>query len=353
MKGWNILLFLFCFLCAFLSSFLIKMAAVRFDIIDHPGGRKIHKKATPLLGGLAIYAGVLSGMFLAWQDVSGLFPVLCASTAVLIMGLIDDIRGLSAKFRLWFEVFIVLILIKFGVCVSFLPAGLWGDLGEILVTLLWIVGVTNACNYLDGLDGLACGSAVINLSFFGVILYSTNQRPLVFFILILLFSVSGFMPHNFRKAKMFLGDSGSAFLGFTIACIAVLGNWAEDNIVKLSIPVLILGVPIFDMIFTTITRVKEEKVKTLTQWLRYAGRDHFHHYLVDLGLLPQGAVFFIYFITISLGISALMLSDDKAYEAVLSLGQASIVFLIIATLIVVGKRRRSGWNIAARKTEDA
>ncbi|MFH0856265.1 MAG: hypothetical protein V1869_07170, partial [Candidatus Omnitrophota bacterium] len=117
-----------------------------------------------------------------------------------------------------------------------------------------------------------------------------------------------------------------------------------DNIVKISIPILILGVPIFDMVFTTVIRIKEGKVKNVFEWLKYGGRDHFHHYLVDLGLGSRGAVLFIYSITFSLGISAVMVSNDKAYEAFLSLSQAFITFGIIAALIIAGKRHRTGWD---------
>jgi len=154
----------------------------------------------------------------------------------------------------------------------------------------------------------------------------------------------GFLPYNFRKDKMFLGDAGSTFIGFILASLALVGYWAEDSLVKISIPVLILGVPIFDMIFTTIMRVKDGKVKTVLEWLEYGGKDHFHHYLVDLGLRPSGATIFIYFITLSLGISAIMVSNDPAFDAFLALLQACIIFGIIATIIVIGKRRRSGWH---------
>jgi len=140
------------------------------------------------------------------------------------------------------------------------------------------------------------------------------------------------------KKRMFLGDAGSTFLGFMIACIALKGDWAGDNVVRLSIPILILGVPIFDMIFTTIMRIKEEKVKNLVQWLKYGGKDHFHHYLVDLGLKENGAVLFIYYITFSLGLSAIMVSNDTAIEGVMTLLQSSIIFGVIGVLIVLGKK---------------
>ena len=244
-----------------LTPFFIRLAK-RFDIVDHPGKRKIHKKAIPLLGGAAIYCGLLAGLLVNQGAIASLLPIIVGATIILSVGLVDDIRGLSAQLRFFVELFVVLVLVKFGVCVSFLPSGFWGDLGEIAVTLVWVVGVTNACNYLDGLDGLATGSAIINLFSFSVILHATNQPDLAVLAIALTSACLGFLPYNFRKAKIFLGDAGSTFLGFSLACIAISGNWAQDNVVKLSIPMLVLGVPIFDMIFTTILRIREEKVKT-------------------------------------------------------------------------------------------
>jgi len=133
-------------------------------------------------------------------------------------------------------------------------------------------------------------------------------------------------------------------LGFTLACIAIQGTWAQNNVVRLFIPILILGVPIFDMIFTTIMRIKDGKVKTIIEWLQYGGRDHFHHYLVDVGLSPIGAVLFIYAISVSLGISAYMVNNDNGIEGLLTIAQATIIFCVIAVLIVVGRRHRTGWK---------
>jgi UDP-GlcNAc:undecaprenyl-phosphate GlcNAc-1-phosphate transferase len=257
----------------------------------------------------------------------------------MFIGLIHDKQALSAQLRFLCQLIVSLMIIWFGVRIEFLPNNLWGNLGEILITVLWFVGITNAFNYLDGMDGLATGSAIINLFCFTIILYSTRQYSLVILAIILIAGCLGFLPYNFKKEKIFLGEAGSTFLGFSLAGIAVAGHWAADNVVKISIPILILGVPIFDMLFTTIIRIKEEKVKNLIEWLEYVGKDHFHHYLVDLGLSPLGAVGFIYFINLSLGISAIMLSNDAAIEAFLTLSQAAIIFGIIATLLVIGKRR--------------
>lgn len=338
------LTFIIPFLVTYFSTPLVRNIAVRFKILDLPEDRKVHKVATPLLGGIAIYLGVFIGVLFSLSNLRPFLPILIGGVFILILGLIDDIIKLNAQLRLVCQSLIALAVIRMGVRVSFLPVGFWGDILEVVVTVLWIVGVTNAYNYLDGLNGLAAGSVVINLFCFTIILYKTGQYPLALMSIIVVAACLGFLPYNFKKAKIFLGETGSTFLGFSLACIAVVGNWAGDNIVKLSIPILILGVPIFDMIFTTGMRVKEGKIKTLLEWLEYGGKDHFHHYLVDLGLQTFSAVIFIYFITLSLGLSAIMVSNDLAMEAFLTLSQASIIFGIIATLIVVGKKRRSGWS---------
>lgn len=336
----NILVFLAPFAITLIITPLIRQVSIKSKVVDTPGPRKIHKKAIPLMGGAAIYIGLLVGLLCNFKNLLFILPIFIFATIILIIGLIDDIRGLSAKVRLICQAIIALVVISFGLRVSFLPNNLWGDIGEVIITLIWIIGVTNAYNYLDGIDGLAIGSAVINLFCFAVILYGTGQNYLGMFATMLLCACLGFLPYNIKNAKIFLGDAGSTFLGFCLACIALFGSWAEDNVVKLAIPILILGVPIFDMVFTTIMRIKEKKVKNLPEWLKYAGKDHFHHYLIDLGLHQTGALFFIYFVTLALGISGIMVSNDNAVEAILTLSQSFIIFGVIATLIVLGRRHR-------------
>ncbi len=332
------------FLVTFVSLPLIRKLAVKLKVLDYPGGRKVHQEVTPLLGGLGIYGAVMVALFAEFSRLELIMPILVGATFIFIVGLIEDIKGLSAQIRFLCQLGISLVMIISGLQVSFMPNNFLGNLIEMAITIFWIVGLTNAYNYLDGLDGLASGSAAINLFFFAVILYNTGQYGLGLLAISLIGACLAFLPHNLRKkGKIFLGESGSTFLGFTLACLALQGHWAADNVVKLFIPVLILGVPIFDMVFTTIMRVKEGKVKTIVEWLQYGGKDHFHHYLVDVGLSPLGAVIFIYSINISLGISAIMVSNDTVLEGILSLYQAAIIFGVVATLMVIGKHRRSGW----------
>jgi len=322
---------------------ILRKLALRFEIVDYPGGRKVHKQVTPLLGGVGVFLGLIIGLIFYAADLRSFLIILIGASMIFLIGLVEDIRGLKAQTRFILQLIAAVIVISNGIRVSFMPETLLGNIAEILITCIWIIGVTNAYNYLDGLDGLAAGSAVINLFFFGAILYNSGQFPAGLLAVALIGGCLGFLPYNFRKEKIFLGEAGSTLLGFTLACLSIEGHWAQDNLVRLFIPVLVLGVPIFDMIFTTIMRIRDGKVKTILQWLQYGGKDHFHHYLVDIGLSPFWAVIFIYFITASLGIAGFMVSNDSILEGLLSLCQAAIIFGVIATIIVVGKRRRSGW----------
>ncbi|MCX5708995.1 MAG: MraY family glycosyltransferase [Candidatus Omnitrophica bacterium] len=334
------------FIIALIIIPIIRKLAFKFEILDYPGGRKIHKHVTPLLGGLGIYLAVMVALISADGAMGLILPILIGSTLIFVLGLIEDVQGLSAQIRFVAQLIITLGMIFIGgLRIEFLPNNSWGNIVEVVLTIFWLVGLTNAYNYLDGLDGLAAGSAVINLFFFLVILYNTGQYSLGILAISLIGGCLAFLPYNLdKKNKIFLGEAGSTFLGFTLASLALQGSWAHDSMVRLFIPILILGVPIFDMVFTTIMRIKEEKVKNIVEWLEYGGKDHFHHYLVDAGLAPLGAVFFIYAINLSLGISSVMLSNDTVIEGLLSLYQAAIIFGVIATLMVVGKRHRSGWG---------
>ncbi len=354
----TLLVWCLAFLITYFSIPVIRRVAFRFDVLDIPGGRKIHKQVTPLLGGVGVFLGLMSGIFLFVCDlkllgyaarpalnIDAIMPILVGGTLILTLGLVEDIWGLSAQARFTCQMLVALAMVASGIKINFLPDTLWGNTIEVLLTCVWIVGLTNAYNYLDGLDGLASGSATINLFFFAVILYSVGQYALGLIAVILTAACLGFLPYNLHKTnKIFLGEAGSTFLGFTLACIAIQGTWAKDDTVRLFIPILILGVPIFDMIFTTVMRVKEGKVKTIIEWLQYGGKDHFHHYLVDVGLSPWGAVLFIYAITGALGISAFMVNNDNGLEGLLTVSQAAIIFCVIAVLMVVGRHRRTGWK---------
>lgn len=331
--------FIISFLIALIGTPIFRKIALHLNIVDMPNSRKMHKSPIPLLGGFGIYAAVITMFFILPESFKAFWPIMVGATVIFYMAAMDDIKGLSARVRLVIQLIVALFVVASGVRVSFLPNNMVGMIGEYLVTMFWIVGVTNAFNYLDGLDGLAAGSAALNFLCFYIILFFSGQHVLGAAALVLMGACVGYLPYNFsQKHKMFLGDAGSMFLGFMLAGMAVIGNWAGDNAVRIFIPILVLGVPIFDMIFTTIMRIKEEKIKNIVEWLKYGGKDHFHHYLVDLGLKQRGAVLFIYYITFSLGLSAFMVSNDTAVEGVLTVIHSSMIFGVIGVLIVLGKK---------------
>ena len=188
------------------------------------------------MGGAAIFLGFALVMVLGREILHfsvGLKAVAAGATLLFALGLLDDLWSVSAKIGLLVQVLAVGILVKYGVVLSFLPQTWWGDAAEILITFLWVVGITNAVNFLDGMDGLATGSTAINASFFCLAALQTSQPFMMLLSIALVGSCLGFLPHNFRlrqPANIFLGVGGSNFLGFTLAGIGILGEWGTHNL---------------------------------------------------------------------------------------------------------------------------
>jgi UDP-GlcNAc:undecaprenyl-phosphate/decaprenyl-phosphate GlcNAc-1-phosphate transferase len=210
--------------------------------------------------------------------------------------------------------------------------------------LFWIVGITNAFNFFDGMDGLATGLAVLMAAFLGAVAFETNQAGLGWLAIALIGAGLGFLPYNFRgrePAAIFLGDGGSTFIGFTLACLAVKGNWADANpIVSFSNPLLIFGVLIYDMVHITVERILTGKVRSVKEWLDYVGKDHLHHRLERALGSRQASVAMIFLLTICLGLAALALRHAGTTEAVLLLAQAGLIVAMVTLLEVIGRRRR-------------
>ena len=311
-------------------------AANKLGILDEPTeARKIHKAPMPLLGGVAIYAALAVTIIYNFHFSLQLKGVALGGTVMMLVGLIDDVRPLSSRLRLLAQLAATAILIRHDVCLTFLPETGWGHIGRIALTAFWVVGIVNAFNFIDGMDGLATGLAAIAAMCFFAIAFQTRQAYLAFLTIALFGSCLGFLPYNFHRARIFLGSAGSNFLGFTLAGIAVMGGWAAHRpLVSFSVPVLILGVLIYDMIHITVDRILKGKVTSFREWTDYVGRDHFHHRLLRLGLSQRQAALLIYFISGCLGIGAIVLRSN-AGNAVLLLIQASIILSVVTVLINV------------------
>jgi UDP-GlcNAc:undecaprenyl-phosphate GlcNAc-1-phosphate transferase len=332
-------LFVFSFLLAFFSTKVIRRIAIKLKILDHPNERKIHKKPVPLLGGLAIFGSYVATIIFNFNFSIELKGVVIGGTIILLIGLIDDIKHLSATWKLISQVLASSILILHGVKLSFLPSTWWGNAGEVLLTVIWVVGITNAVNFFDGMDGLATGlTAVCSLSFF-IVAQITGQSYLGFLTIALAGSCLGFLKFNFRPASIFLGDAGSTFLGFTLAGIAVMGGWAEKNPkVALSLPIIILSVFIFDMIYITIARVWDRRVRNFREWIEYTGKDHLHHRLVALGFNETQTVLLIYLIAACLGMGGINLLATKDLKIYFEFIQAFFIFIIVVILMIAGRK---------------
>ena len=332
-------LLVFSFLLAFLSTKVIGRIATKLRILDQPNERKIHKKPIPLLGGLAIFASYVGTIVFNFNFSRELKGVVIGGTIILIIGLIDDIKHIPATWKLISQVLASGILILYGVKLSFLPNTWWGNAGEILLTVIWVVGITNAVNFFDGMDGLATGlTAIGSLSFF-IVAEITGQSYLGFLTIALAGSCLGFLKFNFRPASIFLGDAGSTFLGFTLAGIAVMGNWAKDNPkVALSLPIIILSVFIFDMIYITIARVWDGRVRNFKEWIEYTGKDHLHHRLVTLGFNETQTVLLIYLIAACLGLGGINLIATEDLRIYFEFIQALFIFIIIVILMISGRK---------------
>ena len=328
----------------------------RFGVLDIPDERKGHAEPMPLLGGPAVLIAFAAGSVVSILTIAALpgvpfspalrsqfLATLVAGALIAAMGVVDDKWGLKPGVRIVGQLLAVALVIKYGVVMTFLPPNPVGQISEVILTIVWIVGITNAMNFLDGLDGLASGVAVVAALSFGVIAAMTGQVMVATVSLCLAGAALGFFQYNFRPARIYLGDSGATFLGFALACIGIIGDWGTDAPVEnLFVPVIILGVPIYDTIYITIYRFNAGLVTNLREWAAYVGRDHLHHRLQHLGMRPGRACLFICLGGVVLGILALILKTKGAldrYDKFLAIILVVILFVGATILMELGKNR--------------
>jgi len=339
---------LYVLILSFLGTSILTPIAIyianKNKIYDYPDERKIHSKPIPRLGGLAIYLGFIFAILRNLNFSNELKGVVIGATIIILIGTLDDIKGISARWKFLGQLLATAIIIFYGVRITVFPRGMPGEhLIEIFFTVLGVVGVTNAINFMDGMDGLATGLGVVCGASFLIIAVQTGQRHLSWVTIALVGSCLGFLPYNFKPAKIFLGDAGSTFIGFTLAGIAIMGSWVVTRynpMVATSVPVLILSVCIFDMIYTTVSRIRNGSVRNFREWLEYTGKDHLHHRLNFLGFSERETVFVICAISMILGLSAIVLRNASAFEAILLLVQATMIYIVIVGLMLVARGQK-------------
>ncbi len=328
--------FIWAFLCAVVVALcitpLIRSAALRVGALVEPASRSVHARPIPHMGGLAILGAFLVSS-LVWGGVpSGeVFGIMVGGSLMVALGAFDDFRPLPAKTKFLGQVAIAsLVVVLFDLRIEFVtnPLGkgyiLLGALGPPL-TIFWIVAMVNVVNLIDGLDGLAAGISTIASVTLLLLAFQAEQVHIMILAAALAGSTLGFLPYNFNPAKIFMGDSGAMFLGFVLAGVAVEGTLKSAATLALAVPVLTLGLPIFDTAFAIVRRLVNGRS------ISEADRSHLHHRLLERGLNQKQACLVLYCISACLGGSAiLVISNPQAAMAALP--------LVLMSLYLVGMR---------------
>ena len=320
-----------------LTTPICRLLAMNWGLVDNPRGHKIHKEPTPLLGGAAVFLGFLLPLL-----INGIFSrefgaiLVCAMT-LFVLGVLDDTLNLKAHVKLIVQIVLAVGLTFVGVRIILVPeTALLGSIVNCLLSVIWIVGITNAMNFFDGMDGLAVGLGAI-IAFFLAIVALQMDDPFVGWTAVAMMGAClGFLPYNFRPGKralIFLGDAGSTTIGFVLASLAIYSDWADLNpVISIFSPLLIFWILIFDMAHITLFRVIRGKTSTFREWIEYVGHDHLHHRMARvLGGATQ-SVLFIYLLAICLGLSALLLRYSTPFAGFLLLCQALIIVVLVSIL---------------------
>ncbi|TYQ14675.1 UNVERIFIED_CONTAM: UDP-GlcNAc:undecaprenyl-phosphate GlcNAc-1-phosphate transferase [Acetivibrio alkalicellulosi] len=332
-----IISFALAFIVAFSSTPIVKKIAFKIGAVDVPKDtRRMHNRPIARLGGMAIFSGfivsLLFGVVSTFLNASGILPtrqllgLLVGVLIIVVIGIIDDIKQLGAKFKLVFQIVAALsvVLIADTRITTLTNPFAEGGISQLnivmsyVLTIFWIVGVTNAINLLDGLDGLAAGvSSISYLSLFFISILNGEANDAAI-IAILAGATLGFLPYNYNPAKIFMGDTGSTFLGFTLAVVAIQGMMKTYAAFSIAIPLLVLGIPLFDTISTIFRRILKKKP------IMQADREHLHHRLIDMGLTQKQSVGVMYTASAALGLCAIVLTDKGVLGAIVLIISVSI-----------------------------
>ena len=315
---------------SFLMTMPVRRLAVRIGAIDDPkDDRRMHKEPIPRMGGLAIFLGFLvSALVFTPQMDRGLLAILLGAVLIVGLGVADDKYTLPAKAKLLVQLLAAAVVVFYGdlridrltnpfgsSLYSYWDLGLWA----YPITIIWILAITNAVNFIDGLDGLACGvSGISSINLMIIALLVSNGQAAIW-MAALTGACIGFLPHNFNPARIFMGDTGSNFLGFMLAVVSIQGLFKAYTVISFLVPILLLGLPIFDICFAVIRRVAHG------QSPMQADRGHFHHRLIDMGFSQRQSVSIAYVLTGILGLSAVLLTVSGAVRTMIML---SVILVI-------------------------
>ena len=325
----NWLLYIAAFACAFAITLVTtpfaKWMSIKCGAIDYPKDRGVHKKPMPRMGGVAIVLGFIITVLMVYHfdksmDAKQFAGFLTGALLIAGLGVVDDMKNLPAKLKFCVQILAALIVIMSGTRIQVVlwPVTAYLQKFSIPITLVWIVGVTNAVNLIDGLDGLACGvSTIASLTMFVVALL-VSESSVAVVLAALMGACLGFLPYNMNPAKIFMGDTGALLLGFVLATTSVVGMFKFYAVVTFLVPVMALALPLLDTIFAFFRRLAHGQSPFSPD------RGHFHHRLVDMGLSQKQAVAIMYAVSALLGLCAVV---------VVSTGTVRIFLLVFAIAV--------------------
>lgn len=299
---------------------LAREAAIKYNIVDAPDGRlKKQKEPVPYLGGLAIYLSFLLTIAFTYEFKDEILGITLAGTLILLLGLIDDFGVLTPKIKLIGQFIAVFVLIRSGIMIQLVIFPYWL---QILLTFAWLIGIINAFNIIDVMDGLSAGIGLFASAIFFVVSIIIKDEIITTLSITLAGSLLGFLWYNFNPAKIYMGDAGSMFIGLMLGALAISGSYTKVNNIAALAPVLILGVPIFDTLFVSYIRYKRGMP------IFHGSPDHFALRLRRLALTVKQIVILSYLVTVLLGLSAIIMMIVTGLAA-------AMLFLIVSTIMFI------------------
>lgn len=337
---------LFAFILALAISFActpaVRMLAIKIKAVDVPkDNRRMHKVPIPRMGGLAIFAGFLVSVLFFVPLGNEFRSILIGALILVVLGIIDDIVALKPRTKFAGQIIAALIPALSGVSIHgivnpFVP-GQYSTLGifSIPFTVIWIVGITNAVNFIDGLDGLACGvSAIATVTMF-IIAVLFGEIYIALMMAALAGACLGFLPYNMNPAKIFMGDTGSMFLGYTLATVSIQGLFKFYAVISFAVPFILLGLPIFDTGFAIVRRLLKGQSPL------QADRGHVHHRLIDLGFDQKQSVAILYAFSALMGLTAVILARTNESKLIILAIAVLVCFFLAMSLMSFEKHHRA------------
>lgn len=320
---------------------IIKKVAIHINAIDIPNERKVHTKPIPRLGGLGIYLSFILGYILFAEPSFQMISILISGFIIILTGLIDDINPVKARYKLIMQIIAACIVVFYGNIVLNHISAFGMNLNFVeplnyIVTILFIVSITNAINLIDGIDGLAAGVSSIyfaTIAIIAFILAKTSGLDVIL-ALIMLGSTLGFLVYNFNSASIFMGDSGSLFLGFIISVIALLG-FKATTLTSLIVPLVLLAIPIFDTILAILRRTIKH------QSIGKPDKEHFHHQLLKMKFSTKKTVLIIYLINILFALVSIfyVLGDNELAIFIYVMLMIVLLFVVLKTDILYNHKK--------------